>query len=114
MRIEDDLEIAKDEVPEEVKLPLYRVLQEAVNNAVKHSGAHTIGVTLRKNKDNIELMVEDNGCGFDVRGVSSGGNSTSGMGLQGMKERTKLTGGSFSLESRPEEGTRIRASWPLG
>ena len=87
---------------------LYRVLQEALQNAIKHSGAARVEVVLRGWTDHIELTVEDSGVGFDL-------NSTQGcgLGLTSMKERLKAVEGQLVVRSRPQAGTSIRARVPL-
>jgi signal transduction histidine kinase len=95
-----------------LKTVIYRVLQEALNNVAKHSGADSITIFLTKRNDTIELTIEDNGRGFDLKEALDVDGSKRGFGLGSMKERLELSGGSFSLESVRREGTTIRASWP--
>lgn len=111
IRIEKQINIQEDEVPELLKTVIYRVLQEAMNNIAKHSRADLVGFCLRKIDGLIELAIEDNGLGFDVENALSLKNSTRGLGLSSMKERTELSGGVFTVESTPGQGTVIRASW---
>lgn len=93
----------------DVSLNLYRVLQEALHNAVKHSGAHALFVDLRGQHGAVELTVRDSGVGFDVETVTHG----SGLGLLSMQERLNLIKGMFSIESVPGAGTTIRARAPV-
>lgn len=70
-------------------------------------------LTLQKEEDTIEFIIQDHGQGFDLNAVYSLKGSEKGLGLAGMKERTLLSGGSFAIESTQGIGTTIRASWPV-
>lgn len=98
-----------DGVPADVALALFRVLQEAVTNAIAHAGVRRLTVMLRGAADEIQLDVVDAGIGFDVDAALSG----RGVGLIGMQERARLTGGELLIESRPGAGTSIRARAPI-
>ena len=93
----------------DISLCLFRVLQEALQNSAKHSGARHVEVQLWGTSDEIDLMVKDSGVGFDSAAVKERG----GLGLISMEERLKLLKGTFSVESEPEGGTTIRARVPL-
>jgi signal transduction histidine kinase len=95
-----------------LKTVIYRLLQEALNNMAKHSQADLVRLSLDVSDGCIELTVKDNGVGFDVEEVLSSSQSRRGLGLASMKERTNLSGGSFSIKSRKGEGTTVQASWP--
>jgi PAS domain S-box-containing protein len=112
VKIEKEIGIAETDIPESLKTVIYRVLQEALNNVAKHSGADSVTIFLTKRKDTIELTIEDNGSGFDLKEALDIDGSERGFGLGSMKERIELSGGSFSLESVRRQGTTIRASWP--
>jgi PAS domain S-box-containing protein len=96
-------------VPEDISLCLFRVLQEALQNAVKHSGVSHIEVEIRGASDVIHLTVRDEGVGFDPEAVVT----NRGLGLVSMQERVNLVKGTFSIDSRPERGTTIHARLPL-
>jgi len=104
---------AHDEVPrtlpQDVSLCLFRVLQEALQNAVKHSGLRHFDVELRYASDAIDLTVRDLGSGFDVQQAMK----TRGLGLISMAERVKLVDGQLSIDSQPNRGTTIHARVPL-
>jgi signal transduction histidine kinase len=108
------IEFTHDEVPEavpeDVVLCLYRIVQEALQNVIKHSGAHHAGVELSGSAGAIWLRIVDDGRGFDPRSVAGKG----GLGLVGMRERLHLVGGEITIDSRPAEGTRIEVRVPLG
>lgn len=108
-----DIDLAYDrgrEAPRlahELEATIYRVVQEALNNIVKHAEASTVKVSVVENSESVRISVEDDG-----RGFSPDPNSER-FGLTGMKERVSLSGGEFELESEPGKGTRIRARLPV-
>ncbi|HMF97623.1 MAG TPA: sensor histidine kinase [Vicinamibacterales bacterium] len=99
--------VARD-LPPDVALALFRVLQEALTNAVKHAGVDHLSVSLRADRDAIHLDVADQGAGFDPETASK----SNGLGLIGMRERIKLVDGECTIDSQPGAGTRIRVSVP--
>jgi signal transduction histidine kinase len=113
IHIEQNMTIDESELPVSLKTVMYRIIQEAMNNAAKHSKADLVRISLRKVHNKMELFVQDNGRGFSVQQRLSLGDSKRGLGLTSMKERTELSGGSFAVESAEGKGTIIRASWPL-
>jgi PAS domain S-box-containing protein len=96
-------------VPKEVALSLFRVLQEALQNAVKHSGVRHFKVELRGTPEEIHLTVTDLGIGFEWQGAMS----SRGLGLISMRERLHLVTGDLSIKSEPGRGTTISARVPL-
>jgi signal transduction histidine kinase len=96
------------QVPEDIALCLYRVLQEGLNNAVRHGAAKRAGVRIEADDEGIRLTLRDEGSGFDPDGLES-----PGIGLAGMRERAHHFDGTFELHSRPGEGTRIEVRIPL-
>ena len=96
-------------LPRDVSVCLYRVLQEGLHNAVKHSGAKEFFVQLRSEPGAVELTVRDFGAGFDVAGITA----ERGLGLVSMQERVNLVDGTFSIESEPAHGTTLRARVPV-
>ena len=113
VRINPESRVGEDEVPEGLKIVIYRVIQEALANAVKHSRARQVSVGLQKNKNKIELLVQDDGKGFDAGDRHDSDDFASGMGLINMRERTELSGGSFQIVSVKGKGTTLRAVWPV-
>jgi signal transduction histidine kinase len=99
----------EQKIPEDLKIVVYRISQEALNNIIKHSRADKASVIVSLDKDDLELLIEDNGSGFDVRQVL---DKPQGMGLASMKERAEYSGGIFALTSSQDKGTMIRVSWP--
>jgi PAS domain S-box-containing protein len=102
-------EAVPDRVPPDIALCLFRVLQEALRNAGRHSQVRSFTVHLRGTPDAIELTVRDAGRGFDLQSASQCG----GLGLTSMRERLKLVGGDLVIESEPAKGTTITARVPL-
>ena len=96
-------------LPKEISLCLFRVLQEALQNAVKHSGERHFSVELLGTSGEIELTVNDKGVGFDPQHAFN----HHGLGLISMRERLKLLGGEFYIKSEPGHGTTITARVPL-
>jgi len=96
-------------LPKDVSICLFRVLQEALQNAIKHSGAARVEVLLRGASNEIYLSVHDTGVGFDPEKAAI----EHGLGLTSMKERIKLVGGLLSIESEPLRGTTIHACVPF-
>jgi two-component system sensor histidine kinase UhpB len=90
----------------DVQLVIYRVAQEALSNATRHSGAEHVKVALRHRDGGVELVVSDDGRGFAFE------KSESGLGIAGMRERALLVGGDLTIESRPGQGTTVRLSVP--
>jgi signal transduction histidine kinase len=108
IRVQKQTEIEETQVPDPLKTVIYRMLQEAMNNIAKHSKANLVSISLMRRKDDrTELVIEDNGIGFDMESVKKG------LGLGSMRERAELSGGSFDIESVKGRGTVIRASWPI-
>ncbi|MDH4266061.1 MAG: GAF domain-containing protein, partial [Deltaproteobacteria bacterium] len=107
IHIEKHVGIAEDNVPAILKVVLYRILQETLNNIAKHSNADLIRLSLRKTETRIELIIQDNGQGFDIQ------IPRKGLGIESMRERTTFAGGTFTIDSAEGTGTIIRASWPL-
>jgi signal transduction histidine kinase len=95
--------------PDDVSLCLFRIVQEALSNVVKHSAAQEARVTLTRAGDRIDLCIEDSGAGFDTASPQG----TAALGLISMRERVHLVGGQFSIESEPSRGTRILVHVPV-
>jgi PAS domain S-box-containing protein len=106
-------DIMENDVPEPLKIVIFRIMQEAMNNSAKYSQADQIIVRLLKRDDVIEMAVEDNGRGFEPDEAASRQGSQKGLGLISMRERAEFSGGSFNIESGPEKGTLIKASWTV-
>jgi signal transduction histidine kinase len=101
-----------DRLPDMVKTCVYRVVQEALHNCEKHSGARKVSVAVRQTAAFVSLKVEDDGLGFllNSQGMASRG---AGLGLLGMRERVSIAGGTLSIDSAPGRGTRIEVQIPI-
>ena len=113
VHIEKKIDIRETEVPDPLRIVIYRIVQEAFNNASRHSGAEIMRISLAKTEGEIRLAVQDNGQGFNLEDVLSSDTAERGFGLTSMKERAELSGGSFSIESGVGKGTTIRATWKV-
>ncbi len=111
IRINRQIDIAEAEVPVPLRTVVYRITQEALNNISKYSKADLVHLSLGRSGGRIELMIQDNGQGFDLAAVASRQGSSRGLGLTSMKERAELSGGSFRIESGKGNGTTITATW---
>jgi signal transduction histidine kinase len=97
------------ELSSDVSLCLYRVLQEALHNAAKHSGGQQFGVRVWTTPRHVHLEVRDDGVGFNVQKI----RESSGLGLVSMQERVKLVSGELAITSIPQHGTTVHARVPL-
>jgi signal transduction histidine kinase len=106
LRVQVAAEESADQLPDEHKTCIYRVVQEALHNCARHSHARSVKVQVRQEPLKILISVEDDGRGFDARRVR-------GLGLVGMQERVHHLGGAFQVDSRPGEGTVVAVELPL-
>ena len=97
-----------DTLPAETSLCLFRVAQEALNNASRHAHASAVTVRLSPSDQGMRLAVSDNGVGFDARGT----RARASLGLASMRERVRLQRGDIEIESTPERGTTVVAWVP--
>ncbi len=112
--IDLDLDETLGRLPPELEIAAFRIVQEAVTNAVRHAGASHIRVRLQRGDGELNLRIQDDGHGFDVAAVA--GRSTGGqhLGLLGIRERARMLGGDVALDSTPGHGTDVRVRIPLG
>ena len=103
-------DLVPSSLPYDISLSLFRVVQEALRNAVKHSGVRHFEVDLRGTLYEIQLTVHDAGVGFDLEGIMT----NPGLGLVSMQERIRLVKGTLSIVSSPSAGTTIQARVPFG
>ena len=102
--------LREDRLPTEVETALYRIVQEALTNVVKHAGATRVSVLLTQKLGSLTAVVEDDGRGFEAGG---GGGNGPGLGLIGMRERVGLLNGRIAIESTEGAGTTLVAEVPL-
>jgi signal transduction histidine kinase len=108
--LESEIEETIPSFPPSVEHGVFRIAQEAVENAVHHAGSKKLRVTLAIRDGALELAVRDDGSGFDPASV----NEQNHLGIRGMRERAEACGGTLSIESRKEEGTTLLLSVPIG
>jgi len=113
IRIESDIDVQENNIPSTHKTVIYRILQEALNNTAKHSGADLVTLSLVEQANRVILMVQDNGVGFDVSKTISMTPSRRGFGLASMSERAGLSGADFQITSEAGKGTTIRVEWDV-
>jgi PAS domain S-box-containing protein len=102
----DDIRTA---VSRDVSLCLFRILQEGLHNALKHSKVRHFEVRLSSSDDHVQLTISDRGIGFDAESALR----TGGLGLSSMRERARLVNGTISIDSRPDQGTKIQVRIPM-
>jgi signal transduction histidine kinase len=108
-----DLAGAPSSLPDEVELNVYRVVQEALNNVERHSGAHQAAIGLRHDGGHLRVTIQDDGTGFCPDKPNRRRAGKPRMGLMDMKERAKLLGGQFQVISAPGQGTRVQMEVPV-
>ena len=94
-------------LPDQVNIGIYRLVQEALQNALTHAHAQTAKVSVKYHPQRVEVEVSDDGVGFQP-------DRTRGMGILGMEERVRQLSGTFDLDSSPGKGSTVRAVFPLG
>ena len=97
-----DIHDNRSDIPHDAAIAVYRIAQEWLTNVVKHSAAGKVAVSLRSDADQLELMISDNGVGFDTQNVIKG------LGLQGIEERARMIGASFDIVSNPGSGATLK------
>src|SRR5204863_9253004 len=95
-------------LPAEIETTLYRVVQEALTNVVKHAGAAHVSIVVTSRDSSIAVTIDDDGSGFDPANVRA-----DALGLLGMRERLALVGGTLTIESSPDAGTPHDARVPV-
>ncbi|GHA27750.1 hypothetical protein GCM10007103_06480 [Salinimicrobium marinum] len=96
-----------------IEINLYRITQEAINNAIKYAGSTHIIVTMTHSKDLLSISIDDNGRGFDPYEIKKDKSGKGGMGMTFMKERIKYINGRLFINSSPNEGTKVTMNIPL-
>jgi two-component system sensor histidine kinase UhpB len=102
--------VSEDRLPADVEGAMYRVVQEALNNVLKHARAAHVDIALERHADHVSLIIEDDGVGFDPLNADIG---TGGVGLVGMRERAALIGADLQIESTAGRGTTVFVRVPL-
>lgn len=105
-----EIEGGRRSLPVRIEAGLYRVVQESLTNIRRHAHANTVTIRISMTPENVHLMIEDDGYGFDPSNIPQEGR----YGLIGLNERVKLLGGTLNLQSNPNSGTRVEVQIPLG
>lgn len=113
MDIRKEIRVSEDAIPESLRVPVFRIAQEALYNAGKYSRGSEVRVTLDRIGQKFFLEVADNGVGFNPDIVIRYPDERLGLGLTSMRERVEMTSGLFEIESEQDKGTTIRCSWDL-
>ncbi len=106
-----NLTVDESDVPEALKIVIFRIIQEALHNVAKHSNASEAVISLKKTGSLLDLAIEDNGKGFAAARIPR--QNQGRFGLTNMRERAELSGGRFIIEAREAKGASIRACWPV-
>ena len=106
MEVAVDSENVSENLPDEYKICIYRLVQEALNNAVRHAHARNAKVRVSQSQSRIAIEVSDDGSGFQADRVR-------GLGILGMEERIRRLGGTLTVDSAPGRGTTIKAELPM-
>jgi signal transduction histidine kinase len=112
LQIEQQLDVGEEDIPEKLKVVIYRVLQETMNNVGKHSNATRVHLHLTRRDNCIDLSVVDNGRGFDPEEKFAESAAIGGFGLSSMRDRTLLCDGKFEITSQKGKGTTVHISLP--
>jgi signal transduction histidine kinase len=107
LKVEVEVWLGQERLPTAVETAIYRIVQEALTNAMKHAEARQVSILLTRKNDRVTVIVEDDGKGFDPAAT------TSGIGLVGMRERVQLLDGNLRVETRPGRGTTLVAELPF-
>lgn len=113
VRVDRQVSVSEADVPEYLKLVIFRFIEEALANVAAHSNASDVQVVLMRVADELRLWVEDNGDGFCADDVEPASWPLRGVGLATVRKRIQATGGCMAIQSSPERGTRIGATWAL-
>jgi PAS domain S-box-containing protein len=107
-----DIRVGEDDVPDELKVAMFRITQEAMNNVAKHAQATRITLRIDGVNDRLRLTVADNGVGFDPAVLAARPNIDRRRGLAGLRDRVRFSGGTLVIEAAPGAGVCLRMSWP--
>jgi PAS domain S-box-containing protein len=108
-----EIQMVDQQVPENLKIVIFRIIQESLNNISKHSNATSVSILLDQTPETIALKISDNGVGFDLGGAKGLQPLEKGIGLTSMEERARLSGGEFTILSSPGRGTIVQVIWTV-
>ncbi|HYA66637.1 MAG TPA: ATP-binding protein [Burkholderiaceae bacterium] len=114
LQVACQLQVGEADIEQRLKLDIFRIVQEALNNVIEHALARRVQVHLYRTVEEFCLMIEDDGRGFDpTSGAMKDEAAAVGLGLQSIRRRVEATGGRMVLDTAPGRGTRIGACWRL-
>jgi len=113
VRVECNLAVAESQVPDALKLDIFRIVQEALSNVIDHANARRARLSLHTSMNELVLVVEDDGEGFDLGMATTRRDGGLNLGLQSIRKRVEATGGRLLLESIGQRGTRIGGAWRI-
>lgn len=111
--VDKDFGLPEEDIPSELKLVIFRIVQEAMENVASHSHADTAALSLIRQDGVLRLNIRDDGKGFDIAQAMSLATDSPGVGLMSMKRRAELSGGSLQIESSDTDGTLVEVIWPI-
>jgi PAS domain S-box-containing protein len=113
IRVTQEVAIDESDLSDAMKIVIYRILQESMNNAAKHGNPGHIHFSLTRQDSAVRMVVKDDGCGFEPHSRLFASDPLSGHGIQGMRERAEICGGRFEIESSQGDGTQITLEIPM-
>ena len=119
LRIDCSCDKLDHQMPKEIEIHLYRIIQEALSNIVRHASARNAKIDIRKDQKSIDVIIHDDGCGFEIREFrgeqlsKQSSDVSRGFGLASMSERARIIGGTLTIESAALSGTTIHLTLPL-
>jgi PAS domain S-box-containing protein len=113
IKTELESKIPKLNLGQDMSIVLFQAVRELLTNVVKHANANKVKVCIDKSDKRVQVIVEDDGAGFELSGLKSPDKKKGGFGLFNVKERLEYLGGSFDIESKPGQGTRVMMTIPL-
>ena len=108
-----EIEGLDERLPQEIEIPVFRAVQEALMNVARHSEAQSVLIQMSRRDGSLDVEIEDDGKGFVPASVAQPTESGKGLGLLGMRERIEILGGTLTIDSAPGEGARVAFSIPL-
>ena len=111
LQVQRRIQLVESDVPDGLKTAIFRIVQEAFTNALKHAQAGRLDVTLRKRYDRLQLRVHDDGKGFELPAAMGVREAGCGFGLRSMRARAEGSGGQFQIKSTPGQGTQVQVEW---
>ncbi len=113
VKVTRQIDLEERQIPNTIKTPVFRICQEAFNNAVKHGKAKRIKLSFIRRGSFLSLQIQDNGTGISSDILKQNTGRSRGLGLLSMEERASLSGGVFAVHSELGKGTTIKITWPI-